>query len=606
VLHRSWRVLLLLSLFVLDPLRVSAADSCTLKELVQVPITMVGPRPTVEAKINGMPALFTLDSGAFWSSLTPAAAEQYQLRVDYARALGITVRGVGGAARIGIATVENFTVFTANFHRVDFVVGFSEPGAGTVGLLGQNVLRIADVEYDLGAGRLGLFKPEHCQHANLAYWVKEGEPYAEVDIADTTARNPHTTGFIRLNGARVKVVFDTGAASSMVGLRAAAAAGLKPGNPQVEPAGISFGIGTKTVQTWIANFPVLKIGDEEVHNARLRIADLDDFDMLLGDDFFLSHRVFVANSQHKLYFTYQGGPVFARRPRSESSAPDAAPGSSPAAASSAPLPAVSSAAEVSDSTSTDAADLTRRAAASAARRDFETALRDINRAIELSPQVANYYFQRALIQFSLNRSELAAHDLDKAISLDPGYADALLRRAAYRIYKKDTTGAVADLEAVDQLEPKESDLRLVLAELFDTLQLPGRSIPQLNLWMKLHDQDARMLEAYNLRCRGRALLGEQLEQALRDCNAALRLAPKDGAIYDSRGLVHLRREQYDDAIDDYNQSLKLRPKSAWSLYGRGIAELRKGMTAQGQADISAAQALDPHLAQLAGQYGISP
>jgi len=38
--------------------------------------------------------------------------------------------------------------------------------------------------------------------------------------------------------------------------------------------------------------------------------DLPDADMLLGSDFFVSHHVFVANSQHKLYVTYNGGPVF--------------------------------------------------------------------------------------------------------------------------------------------------------------------------------------------------------------------------------------------------------------------------------------------------------
>jgi hypothetical protein len=35
-----------------------------------------------------------------------------------------------------------------------------------------------------------------------------------------------------------------------------------------------------------------------------------DVDMLIGADFFLSHRIYVANSQRKLYFTYNGGPVF--------------------------------------------------------------------------------------------------------------------------------------------------------------------------------------------------------------------------------------------------------------------------------------------------------
>jgi hypothetical protein len=44
----------------------------------------------------------------------------------------------------------------------------------------------------------------------------------------------------------------------------------------------------------------------------VRIADFElrDADMLIGADFFLSHHIFVSNSQHKLYLTYNGGPVF--------------------------------------------------------------------------------------------------------------------------------------------------------------------------------------------------------------------------------------------------------------------------------------------------------
>ena len=38
--------------------------------------------------------------------------------------------------------------------------------------------------------------------------------------------------------------------------------------------------------------------------------DLENADMLLGADFFLSHHVLVSNSQQKIYFTYNGGPVF--------------------------------------------------------------------------------------------------------------------------------------------------------------------------------------------------------------------------------------------------------------------------------------------------------
>ena len=72
------------------------------------------------------------------------------------------------------------------------------------------------------------------------------------------------------------------------------------------------GIGRRMIPSWLAPVASFKIGDEEVRNTRLRIAamSLPNTDMLLGADFFLSHRVYVANSQHRIYFTYNGGPVF--------------------------------------------------------------------------------------------------------------------------------------------------------------------------------------------------------------------------------------------------------------------------------------------------------
>jgi tetratricopeptide (TPR) repeat protein/predicted aspartyl protease len=607
VSYRSSRGITLLTLFLTVPLLAHAADGCKLNRLAVLPVTMDGLRPTVAAQIDGRPALFTLDSGAFWSSLTPASAKEYELHVDYGRFPGLYVQGIGGTAAAGVAKVKVLTLFNVPLHNFDFIVGGSEPGRGTVGLLGQNILRIADVEYDLSQGSLTLLKPDNCKHANLVYWAKAGDPYSEIEIEETTPREPHTTGTVNLNGAKIRVVFDTGAQTSIVGLRAAASAGVKPGGPGVEPAGYSTGIGRNSVQTWIANFPVLKIGDEEIHNARLRFADLGSFDMLLGDDFFLSHRVLVANSQHKLYFTYNGGPVFALNRRGKG--PAAAP-TAPSDATAAAQPETGGdAAPPPDDAGTspaNAADIARRGAAFAARRDFEHALQDFNRACELAPDEAGYHYQRATVEFALRQPEPAAKDLDRALTLKPDYVEALVTRAEYRRAKGDKDAALADLDAVDRLAPKEADIRLTLAMLYASLDLSAQVITQADLWIAVHEQDARVVRAYNQRCRARALLGQELDKALRDCNAGLRRSPHLPQLLDSRGLVNLRANRLSDAIADYNEALKINPKIAWSLYGRGIAELRKGMNAQGEADIAAAKALAPRLPEFAQKIGVSP
>jgi hypothetical protein len=53
-------------------------------------------------------------------------------------------------------------------------------------------------------------------------------------------------------------------------------------------------------------------------------------------------------------------------------------------------------------------------------------------------------------------------------------------------------------------------------------------------------------------------------------------------------------------------ALHREPKIAWSLYGRGLVRLHKGLTAEGQADIAAASALEPKIAERAASYGIRP
>src|SRR6202012_2077102 len=114
---------LALSLLLILPLLAHAADGCKLQRLASLPVTMDGLRPTVDAQINGSPALFTLDSGAFWSTLSPASAQQYQLHQDSNRVRGLYIQGIGGTAKAAVATVKTFTIFNLPLHNIDFLVG---------------------------------------------------------------------------------------------------------------------------------------------------------------------------------------------------------------------------------------------------------------------------------------------------------------------------------------------------------------------------------------------------------------------------------------------------------------------------------------------------
>src|ERR1700733_2679995 len=81
--------------------------------------------------------------------------------------------------------------------------------------------------------------------------------------------------------------------------------------------------------------------------------------------------------------------------------------------------------------------------------------------------------------------------------------------------------------------------------------------------------------SYNNRCWIRAIADRELDIALADCNAALRM---NGSreVLDSRGLVEFRQGNLSAALADFNNILDIHPKYITSLYLRGIVKLRMG------------------------------
>src|SRR5215472_3886209 len=99
----------------------------------------------------------------------------------------------------------------------------------------------------------------------------------------------------------MRAFLDSGAGRSFITRAAAKSAGVAVTDAGVQRTGVGGGIGRSSYDTWIAPFKSFQIGNEEVKNARLNIGDTEigGADMLIGADFLLSHRVYVANSERK-------------------------------------------------------------------------------------------------------------------------------------------------------------------------------------------------------------------------------------------------------------------------------------------------------------------
>jgi tetratricopeptide (TPR) repeat protein len=570
-----------------------ASAGCTMVRIAELPVTMEGMRPIVPATINGTEIRFLADSGAFFSLLPPSVATQLGLKLE-ATPLGFTLKGIGGSTPTAKTTVRSFGFVGNTIPNVDFLVGGSDTGHG--GLLGQNVLGVADAEYDLAGGVIRLIRTKDCGKANLAYWAGD-KPVSKIDLVDTGKHNQHIIGFVMVNGIRMRAAFDTGAPTSMLTLKAAARAGVKPDDPNARPAGITRGLGRNVSRSWIAPFNSFAIGDEEIRNARLRFSDVSnvDFDMLLGADFFLSHRIFVSNAGNAMFLTYNGGSVFDLSGMSKQPG-----GADPVVAAIPDTPPTENLVPPRD-----ADGFARRGAAFAARRDFAHALPDLTRAIELAPGEPRYLYARASAYRANRQALLAKKDLDATIRLKPDHVEALMDRALLYLLVNARPSALADMDSAARAASNVGNVRIALAELYVRADAYDRAIGQYDLWLMGHGrQDSRYPQAINGRCWVRAMLGRELPKALEDCNEAVRTAPDAAGFRDSRGLVRLRMGDLDRAIDDYDSALKLQPNVAWSLYGRGLAKQRKGMKSEGAADIFAALAIDPSIPRQAERYGI--
>lgn len=573
-----------------------AVAACTLGRVAELPVTMIAARPTIATRVNGADAQFIIDSGAFYSLITPSAANELHLQAlhdDHAQALVTDVQGLGGDETASVTSVRLFMLGSIPLHNLQFFIAGSEVGNGAAGVLGQELLRIADVEYDLANGVIRLWRPKDCGKYNGAYWAGT-QSYSVMDVNGTSAREPMTIGTARLNGTEIRVMFDSGAQVSMLTLPAAQRAGFAPDGAGVVSGGEFSGLGEKMMHAWIAPFSSFEIGDEQIHNTHLRVADraaLFDVDMLLGADFFLSHRIYVANAEHKVFFTYNGGPVFnlavQRVPRASASS-------------------VPSAGTAAAENPTDAAGFARRGSAFASRGDFAHAIADLTRACELAPNEPDYLYRRGMARWGNSQPLLALDDFDHALRLKPEDVSALVSRAELRLSLRDPRGTAADLDAAARATPEQSDVRLMIGNLYTRIGRFKPAVVQYDLWIAAHPEGANTPAAFEARCWARALWGQELKKALSDCNTALRLARDTPGVLDSRALVEFRLGEFDRSIDDYDRALRSQPKNAWLLYARGVAELRAGRRTSGQADIAEAEALQPLISEVGRQRSVTP
>jgi len=322
-----YRTVLLLAGFALAlcATAATAQTACKLAQVAEWAVRAGRNHIVIDGAINGKPIGVALDTGASRSVILRDTAVRLDLPRSEAR--GERLYGVGGETRVEVAQVDNLELGGASTPGLAlWVAGEIAFGGGVDVLLGQDFLGKFDVEFDLADRKVRLFRAQGCENASLAYWTKDVA--GQVALETTREREPKVAFTVEINHARLPAILDSGAPMSVLSRVHAESVGVVPGGAGVTARPPIRGLGARRADSWIGTFEQFAIGNESIPDVRIRFADLygnSSFEstgsriarnvaptqpMLLGADFLRAHRTFVANSQHRMYFTYVGGPVF--------------------------------------------------------------------------------------------------------------------------------------------------------------------------------------------------------------------------------------------------------------------------------------------------------
>jgi len=320
---KSFGLLFVVILIILIAPQVYAAGECAIEQYAELPITISESRPFISGTMNGQSARFLVDSTVPYSVISLENTLKWHLKMDQ-RPSEITGNRASGGEDAGIAKVKEFSLAGLAGGRVtkdaEFIVLARKFDAAFIGLIGRDIIGYADTEYDLAKGVIRLFYSKYCSGQSLAYWhgttdVSEIklEFNREPEVGQSGIFSSALTGMATINGKKIRVLFSTGASRSILSTKAAKRIGIRREGETVVAAGVVLPIDESSVDAHIARVDSLSLGGESHTDVQVLVGDLKYrpfVDLLLGADFFLSHRVYVASNPRSVYFTYNGGPLF--------------------------------------------------------------------------------------------------------------------------------------------------------------------------------------------------------------------------------------------------------------------------------------------------------
>ena len=314
----------------------TAQAGCNLATVANIPIHVENGRIFVSGKIDTHRVDFLVDPSSP-SILLRSAAVEFGIYPDKMRSLQERAYlGVGPNGENAAIAVDHLPM-----HIGGVIANFGS--SQEVAVLGMDYLANFDVEIDVEHGLMNLYQPTGCESIGLAYWTRN---FSSADMVANTSNiinqapyskysYPHINFRVSVNGRELLAAFDPGIAMTALSFAAADPLGVGAGSETAPTPDLLDGY---EIRTWLGSFGTIALGRETAGPVKIGLRTLelpigattnntgslidrfgqtgenllhthprpeaqDGKDMVIGADFLLAHRVYIAYSQNKIYFT---------------------------------------------------------------------------------------------------------------------------------------------------------------------------------------------------------------------------------------------------------------------------------------------------------------
>ena len=232
---------------------------------------------------------------------------------------------------------------------------------------------------------------------------------------------------------------------------------------------------------------------------------------------------------------------------------------------------------------------TRRGLARIDKGNFEGALADFSRAIEMDPSHAPAWHNRGVARYKTGALDDAIADCSRAIELDPNNPKTWVNRGNARNDMGDRQGARDDYNRAIEVDPSYAPvwqsrgvIRFAAGDLDGAMADYSRAI----------EIDPRFAAAWYRRGITRSQKGDS-DGAISDYSRAIEIDPDHAEALFRRGIKRMNKGDYDGAIADQTRAIEINPNKINAWVNRGTARINRGDLDLSIADFTHVLEIDP-------------